>query len=357
MYQPITAHLLRAACRLVNASLKYMPWNDRVDQLIDWLSHEDPPNFLAVYFEEPDEVAHEFGPNSNEVLQQILRVDDTIGYMKTKFQEYGLWDQVNIILTADHGMLEFDKDCNIYLDKFITNSTYDHVASGILQVQPHEGFEDKVFQGLLKAVGHGLLSVHKKKDFPERFHYKHNVRIPDILAITKEGCRIFKSVEEEKMKHANLSKGGHGYSPDFESMRPFFAARGPAFKKGYESNKAFQNVHIYPLICKILGINPSQFINGSLDAVEYLLRERPSLLHRLSKLSPVLLATLIISILILVVIISFGVFSCVTQRVLNNSKYVHRISMKDLQKSEEPLLKDNSGDELEDPMEEYLNTN
>ena len=63
----------------------------------------------------------------------------------------------------------------------------------------------------------------------------------------------------------------HGYIPNITNMHPFFMAMGPAFKKGH-SVDGFRNVDVYPLMCHILGINPTPN-NGSLEAVMGMLAE------------------------------------------------------------------------------------
>ena len=64
--------------------------------------------------------------------------------------------------------------------------------------------------------------------------------------------------------------GNHGFSNDFKSMHPFFIAHGPVFKRGYIS-EPFNSVDVYPLICKILNIQPAPN-NGSLDNIQHILK-------------------------------------------------------------------------------------
>lgn len=64
-------------------------------------------------------------------------------------------------------------------------------------------------------------------------------------------------------------KGSHGYNNSISTMRPFFIARGPVFKKNYTASP-FQNVDIYPLLCQILDAKPYKN-NGSLSRIEHIL--------------------------------------------------------------------------------------
>lgn len=54
-------------------------------------------------------------------------------------------------------------------------------------------------------------------------------------------------------------------------MQPIFVAHGPAFRQGY-TKRSMRSVDLYPLMCSILGIQPSPN-NGSLHNVEDLLKQ------------------------------------------------------------------------------------
>ncbi|HEY0658688.1 MAG TPA: hypothetical protein VGD05_09450, partial [Pyrinomonadaceae bacterium] len=65
-------------------------------------------------------------------------------------------------------------------------------------------------------------------------------------------------------------KGAHGYDNAFESMRATFIAHGKAFKKG-KVVEPFENVQIYNLMCRILGLKPAPN-NGDYEKVKHFLR-------------------------------------------------------------------------------------
>lgn len=65
--------------------------------------------------------------------------------------------------------------------------------------------------------------------------------------------------------------GVHGYDNEEPQMRTIFMASGPAFKKSYSAMQ-FDNVDLYPLICRIEGLTePSRRIDGTMQGVEQLL--------------------------------------------------------------------------------------
>ena len=54
-------------------------------------------------------------------------------------------------------------------------------------------------------------------------------------------------------------------------MHGIFYAMGPSFKKGYKTG-TINNIHIYPLLCKLLNIVPNQNIDGNLREIEFILK-------------------------------------------------------------------------------------
>lgn len=72
-----------------------LPFKKRVDYLLAQLEGDDPPSFLAAYFNEPDHTGHHAGPNSPELLKVIRRVDNVTGYLLESLRNRGLQDQVS----------------------------------------------------------------------------------------------------------------------------------------------------------------------------------------------------------------------------------------------------------------------
>ena len=53
----------------------------------------------------------------------------------------------------------------------------------------------------------------------------------------------------------------HGWDPAFLSMRALFVAAGPGLSEGVQI-PAFENVHVYPWIARLLGLTPAGGIDG-----------------------------------------------------------------------------------------------
>lgn len=247
---------------------------ERVETLINWFTDEaNPVNLGLLYFLEPDETAHETGAGSKNVTDYIKgELNSALGYLIRRLKEVGLYDEMNIILTSDHGFVNYSRQKAVILDNHINSSWYQtgvpNFQGGVaVHIFPGEGQEDNILKALSKVP---YLKVYKKGDSAlAKLHYSSSERIaPIVLTGSEEGVVIFLKEEyRDAMKYVGL----HGYDPYLvPDMRPFFIAMGPAFKKGYVSDQ-FNSVDIYPLMCHILGIEPAPN-NGSFENVKNLLK-------------------------------------------------------------------------------------
>ena len=99
-------------------------------------------------------------------------------------------------------------------------------------------------------------------------HYK-NDNFPDLLLVANESWLI--NVNEDlKDSFFNL-KGMHGYYPENINMHGIFYAYGSRFKKDIFID-TFELIHIYPLLCEILGISSYKDIDGKLEILKSILK-------------------------------------------------------------------------------------
>lgn len=101
-------------------------FNERVDTIIEWFTDEYPINLGLLYFQEPDEVGHKFGPDSDELLRKLMELDQVLERLLYKLEDYHLLDKTDIILTSDHGMASIpeDESYKIDLSKYISFDSY-----------------------------------------------------------------------------------------------------------------------------------------------------------------------------------------------------------------------------------------
>jgi predicted AlkP superfamily pyrophosphatase or phosphodiesterase len=235
------------------------PANRRVDQVLAWLDlpGAQRPRLLTLYFEDTDSAGHAHGPDSPEVRDAITRDDGYMGRLVDGLTRRGILDRVNIVVVSDHGMRAVDDDHVIVVDDYV--SLDDVVISDInptLGIFPKAGKDDEVYRRLAGANPH--LKVFRKSEIPERWHYRDHPRIPPIFGVADEGWQVVRraTVADIAARRIAGARGTHGYDPQLMSMRAIFIAAGPAFKRGV-TVEPFENVSLYNVLARILGVTPA----------------------------------------------------------------------------------------------------
>ncbi|XP_063446163.1 bis(5'-adenosyl)-triphosphatase enpp4-like [Mytilus trossulus] len=237
-----------------------VPFKNRIDTVITWLTDEQI-DLVTLYFQEPDATGHAFGPDSPQIIDKVKAMDKILGYLLDQFDSNYLTSKVNLILTSDHGMTTIDTankvvDITDHVDMSKIQFTVDN--GPIMQIQPSLGQIDDVVQSF-QNVSH--ISVFKKEEIPDHWHYRNNRRIMPVFLLAEEGWSITTNKRKAALYHG---KGAHGYDNRLNSMKPIFLARGPNIKENYITN-TFRSIDIYPMVCHLLGIQPAPN-NGSLTA-------------------------------------------------------------------------------------------
>ncbi len=243
---------------------------ERVDLLLSQLDRPGParPVFLTLYFNDLDDAGHQFGPDPGPALAAALRsVDAGVGRLVAGLEALRLLESAHLILVSDHGNVAISPRRVIFLDDFVDPAQANVVDWGpVLALWPEEGRVESIYRAL--AGAHPRLAVYRREEIPERFHYRRHRRIPPILALADEGWTI--STRRYFHERPDRFAGGdHGYDNRLVSMGSLFLAAGPAFRRGAVV-PPFESVHVYELICHILGLPPAPN-DGDLDRIRQVL--------------------------------------------------------------------------------------
>lgn len=246
----------------------YLPYNEsvsfeeRVAKIIEWFTSEEPIKLGLLYWEDPDDMGHQLGPDSPLMEPVISDIDNKLGYLIKMLKRAKLWNTLNLIITSDHGMTQCSDERVIELDQYLGRDLYVLIdQSPVVAILPKEGKLDEVYEALAHA--HPNLTVYKKEEIPERWHYRHNSRIQPLIAVADEGWYILQN------KSDNFMLGNHGYDNALAKMHPIFVAHGPAFRKNF-TKEAMNSTDLYPLLCHLLSLTALPH-NGSLRNVQDLL--------------------------------------------------------------------------------------
>lgn len=231
----------------------------RIEKVLEWLElpSEERPRFVSLYFSFLDDAGHNKGPDSDEIKEGLNVADLLLGQLMAGLETSPL--NVNVIIVSDHGMypmtnapetfIFFDELVDLNSKDFITvnSGTHAHIYS------PDHNLEkvDSLYNLLLIDTERGY-SVYKKENLPDKWHY-NNPRTGDLLIVSDPGKHLSSSKRDLSTWEENW--GNHGFDPyATHEMGAIFYAHGPDIVSGLTID-AFENIHVYPLIARILGLS------------------------------------------------------------------------------------------------------
>ncbi len=245
---------------------------NRVDTVLSWLDlpGAERPTMITMYFSDVDHAGHDFGPDSEGVRQAIANVDQSLGRLVEGLKSRAIFDRVNIIIVSDHGMARVDPRQAVLLDDYFDKGQTEAVVwnGAMAHIFPRPGMEQDIYLAL-KSRAPSHVTVYRKQEMPARFHYGRSGRIGAIVVIAAEGWLL---TSRERYRPPQQSadggveyRGMHGFDNHLESMRAFFVARGPAFKRS-QVVEPFENVDVYNVMARILGLKPASNDGGDATA-------------------------------------------------------------------------------------------
>jgi predicted AlkP superfamily pyrophosphatase or phosphodiesterase len=167
-------------------------------------------------------------------------------------QARGMLDALDIVVVSDHGFADAPPGHYIAIEDMAAPEIARNISSGqVVGFAPLPGHETQAEARLLGRHDH--YQCWRKGELPPRWHYGTNPRIPPIVCQMDEGWNAAARARLSMAATNPLDHGSHGYDPALPSMRATFVAHGPAFRKGVVI-PAFDNVDVYPLLARLLGI-------------------------------------------------------------------------------------------------------
>lgn len=249
-------------------------YNDHIDidQRIATVKHwlelpeEKRPHLITFYFSDVDHAGHQYGPETPQTRQSVEAVDAAIGKLTAALSPLQL--PINYIFVSDHGMATVDTVA--YANPYPMIDTAKFISRGggtSLHLYAKDASSIAPQYDILRKEGKDI-DVYLKNEIPAAWHYgtkdDRYQRVGDILIVPHYPKVISNGLRK-------ITPGAHGYDPDLAIMHASFMAWGPAFKKNQQI-PTFENVHVYPLICKILGLQYEHEIDGKISVLAPVLK-------------------------------------------------------------------------------------
>lgn len=232
---------------------------ERVDGLLAWLAlpPDQRPKFFTLYFDIVDDMGHKFGPLAPETKAAVKEADEAIARLLAGLERLGLRDSANLVIVSDHGMSETSPEQTVFFEDLMDIKKVRVEATGPYGgVRPNPGVDTDALIAEIRKKLPPAIKVYRREEVPAELHYRDGRSIPPILLLAEDHWTI-----EEKSRWtaawARTSRATHGWDPAFPNMGAFFTAVGPAFKPRTEI-PAVANIHLYNLLCEVLGIKPAR---------------------------------------------------------------------------------------------------
>ena len=231
----------------------------RVDDTLTWfdLPPAQRPRFCALYLDRTDVVGHSAGPDSPEMAAAVKEIDDAIARLLAGLAARGLRDSTNLVIVSDHGMSSQSLEQVVFLEDLLNVAQVQVESTG-----PNGGVRPKpgappaaALVAQMRAKAPPQVQVYLREEVPERFHYRDNPRIPPVVFIADNHWNVESKVGWPKFAAA-FGQGSHGWDPAAPEMGALFVAEGPAFRRGHEFAD-FENIHLYNMLCAVLGLQPA----------------------------------------------------------------------------------------------------
>ena len=241
----------------------------RIDIVKNWLQlpADKRPHLITFYLPEVDHAAHKYGTNAKETGDSVHFVDDAIGKLTAAVSTLHL--PVNYIFVSDHGMTDVDVTNTIPLPSVIDTAKFKIPggADALVHLYAKDKNDVQPTYEKLKAVAKDY-DVYLTTAMPAQWHYsktddRYN-RIGDIILIPHLP-KVF------NINNRKISPGKHGFDPALKDMQAVFYAWGPQFKT-HKKIGSFENIHVYPLVAKILGLSYTEKIDGNIEVLENILK-------------------------------------------------------------------------------------
>lgn len=244
---------------------------ERADWVIDAMTRpeEEIPDLVMWYFEEPDAAMHTYGPESPEAVARAEHIDSVLRYFFREIRRSPVYDRINFIITADHGMAELSPERYINLYPLLDTTRIVRVVPGTpFGIEVREEYVDEALR-TLRRTGH--IKAWQREKMPRRFQYgKHPSRLTNLIAIPETGWTLDYAPTDRPVR----KRGTHGFDNRDRDMHMVFYGSGPAFRENYRQ-RSFQNQNMYLILSRLLGIEPAPN-DGDWRAVKGMFRDRQS---------------------------------------------------------------------------------
>lgn len=246
---------------------------DKLTTAYDWMfNSSNNLDGVMVYHNEPDTAGHWNGAGSEAVRQKLIKINSDLKSFFKKLDDNRKRDNINVVIVADHGMANVTQPHLIISDHGVNLNQLSSFADGggtLLKIFPRNFTAEFELVEKLSQIANQTrgFTLYRRHDMPNRWHYKNNERIGQLIIVANEGQLVFNNRD-----WIDDLKGEHGFDNNLDSMKPLFAATGPSFQRKV-IHESFDQVNVFSLFCHLMNITAPKN-NGSLTPFLNYLRDQ-----------------------------------------------------------------------------------
>lgn len=241
------------------------PEQQKVEQILAWLAmpETERPQLIMAYFAGADHVAHDRGPDSAAVRDQLITQDRALGDLLAGIDRLGLWPRLTLLVVSDHGMTAMGD--YIDLQSPLGEAGIEATLTGSVVVHVHLARAEDLQaarQALSRVVGVKVLMP----DEAARLRIAPAERMGDLVVTTEPPNILtrpdgFDGTLMGLLRFFGWDFGGHGYDPALPDMGASFLAMGRGVAPGTTWGEIHQ-VDVAPTVTALLGIAPPLAAEG-----------------------------------------------------------------------------------------------
>ena len=143
-----------------------------------------------------------FGEENDAINEALSNADVLIRKIQEEMDSNELFDSTNLMVVSDHGLMEIYEDEKFYIEDCLSDlSKVKHVVNSmsLMMIYPEDGEEDTVFfelkvcdqwapMGDYEADEVPLVSIYRKREIPDHYHWKNSRNIAPIVIIPRAGA-------------------------------------------------------------------------------------------------------------------------------------------------------------------------
>ena len=239
-----------------------VPNRVRVETVLQWLRLPAArrPHLITLYFSELDSTSHNNSLEADALAASVQSLDAALGMLLDGIDTLSMRDEVYLVLTSDHGMVETSASRTLMLSSLVDDPGVRIGFSGpvaSLHVSGGTAAAERIRDQVNARLKNGR--AYLRGEIPERYRYSADPRVGDVLIVMDESWTV--STSAVSKLRVGQSWGQHGWDPALQSMRAIFLISGPGIREDV-SIPEIDNVDVYPLLAELLGLRAADGIDG-----------------------------------------------------------------------------------------------